>query len=344
MHRNAARPPHAIHHQQRQMRQSTQSWFQGCPLSKFIALSTVITHVILEKGGFSGGTDLLSLNLDDITTHGEVYRLFLNTLTFSTVGELVLGLMVLAPLMVQFEREMGTKKFGSFLLVKCLLLSTMLQVLCLMILDRFSFNGEYSFFFATGPYPFIGSLFYLYHAYTPRLHTKFIGILGFDFSDKVTKYASVFIMVWSQGLLSLIPTICGFIASMISISPKNVYGRWECVLPKFVHSIAENIGRVFGLDTLVTSSVYINNNGNTGIRRRATNNPGRRGGGGGLGGGAAAPPPPPQFQPMPTPQPPSAEAIEQLTSMGFERDAVVRALGATDNNVEAAANRLLTSI
>lgn len=41
------------------------------------------------------------------------------------------------------------------------------------------------------------------------------------------------------------------------------------------------------------------------------------------------------------PPPPPEEAVAQLTGMGFERQAVVRALQQTDNNVEAAANRLL---
>eukprot|EP00957_Ditylum_brightwellii_P125548 9569738-Ditylum_brightwellii.AAC.1 len=71
---------------------------------------------------------------------------------------------------------------------------------------------------------------------------------------------------------------------------------------------------------------------------------------GGAGGGVPnipraplnnAPPPAAaaqQFQPTP----PSEEAIAQLTSMGFEREAVVRVLQQCDNNVEVAANRLLS--
>ena len=57
------------------------------------------------------------------------------------------------------------------------------------------------------------------------------------------------------------------------------------------------------------------------------------GGGGGGGGGFAA---------MPTPAPPAEEAVTSLTSMGFSRTQALEALAATDNNVEAAANRLLT--
>ena len=54
------------------------------------------------------------------------------------------------------------------------------------------------------------------------------------------------------------------------------------------------------------------------------------------GGRQAAPPAAPR-----PPPPPPEEAIAQLTSMGFDRQSVIRALHQTDNNVEAAANRLL---
>ena len=358
MNRNPTNQQQQQQQQQRRATQPSSSLFQGCPLSKFITLTTIFSHIILEKGGFSGGTDLLNLNLEDILVHGEAYRLFLHTATFSTVGELVTGIMVLVPFLTQFEREMGTKKFGSFLLVKSLLLSTILQLAFVVLIDgvtnandnantNANTNNE-SFYFAPGPYSLIGSLFYLYHAYTPRLDMKFIGILGFDFSEKAMKYLFTIVMINSRGLASIIPTICGFIAAGISISPKNIYGRWECVLPKFAYGIATSIGRVFGLDQLVTTSIFMNRSGSTntnastGIRRTA--NLGTRGGAGaGVGlGGAPAAAPQPQFQPMPRVQPPSPEVIEQLTAMGFERDASIRALGTTDNNVEAAANRLLS--
>ena len=53
---------------------------------------------------------------------------------------------------------------------------------------------------------------------------------------------------------------------------------------------------------------------------------------GGNGGAPVAPRPPPA---------PPEEAIAQLTGMGFDRQAVIRALQQSDNNVEGAANRLL---
>lgn len=56
------------------------------------------------------------------------------------------------------------------------------------------------------------------------------------------------------------------------------------------------------------------------------------------GGRAAAAAPPAAPRPPP---PPPEEAITQLTNMGFDRQAVINALQQSDNNVEAAANRLL---
>lgn len=335
-----------LQHSQRLIHQPPSAWFQGCPLSKFIAFSTVLVHLILENGGFSGGTDLLSLNLEDIMVNGEIHRLLLSTLTFRTTGELVSGMMLMVPLMKQFEREFGTKKFGAFLLVKCMLLTTMFQLLALVVIDGFIHtNGQYTTYLAPGPYPFIGALLYLYHVYTPRLYTKFIGVLGFDFSEKVMTYVLSLIVMYSQGLASIIPAFCGFVAAGISISKSNVYGSWQCELPPFINNIAINIGKIFGLNQLVTTTTLMSRSGTTapntrGGNRYARPNPGRRG----QQQQHHQPPPPPQFQPMPQPQPPSPEAIEQLTAMGFERDAVVRALGATDNNVEAAANRLLSGI
>lgn len=342
--------------QQRLMRPNqTSAYFQGCPLSKFITMAVIFSHIVLEKGGFAGGSDLLSLNLEDVMIHGEIHRLFLHPLTFSSMGELVTGLLVLVPFMRQFEREMGTKKFGSFLLVKCLLLSTIFQLLCLLCLESTfsSSSNQYRFDLSPGPYSFIGSLLFLYHVYTPRLYPKFIGILGFDLSEKSINYGFTFVTVYSQGLSSIIPTLSGFIASWISISQSNFYGSWECVLPSFVYNIAISVGKIFGLDQLITTNIYLSRSGiNAAIMRHHDNHrqlhrhaPPPRGFGGARGGGGfAAAAQQPQFQPMPPSAPPSEEAIEQLTAMGFERDAVIRALGATDNNVEAAANRLLSGI
>lgn len=59
----------------------------------------------------------------------------------------------------------------------------------------------------------------------------------------------------------------------------------------------------------------------------------------GAGGGML----PPQMAAAPPP-PPSEDAIEQLMALGFDRERALVALQSTDNNVEAAANRLLNGL
>lgn len=59
---------------------------------------------------------------------------------------------------------------------------------------------------------------------------------------------------------------------------------------------------------------------------------------GGAGGGFQRQ----QHHPMPPPPPAPEEAIETLMNLGFERDRVIRALQSRDNNLEAAANFLLS--
>ena len=350
-----------MHHQQQQQQQQQRmkhnagSWFQGSPLSHFLVYLALGTHFLLEHGGFSGGTELINLNLDDIFTHGEVHRLFLNQCTFGNMGEMVVGLMTLGKLMISFEREFGTRKFASFLLIKCFLLSTLLQLFSLMVLDGLGFGVTH---LAPGPYSYIGSLLCLYHFFTPRLYTKFIGILGMDFSEKAMTYVFTIMTVCSQGLSSLIPSICGFIAAGISIntSQRNPYGKWECTLPNFVIRFGANVGKVLGFDQSITNSAFINRGsglsvtglGAGGIRqqgRTGTAHTNRRNGAAGAAHPAtSAVAAAMQQQQQPQFQPPTQEAIDQLTAMGFEREAVVRALGQTDNNVEAAANRLLSGI
>ena len=265
--------------------------------------------------------------MDRLTADGEIYRLFTCNLTFSTVAELIMGLLVLTPLMRRYEREMGTAKFGTYL-VLINVASTFLE-LCLA---TFYPLADVRF---SGPYPALGAVLYLYHVYAPRLHPKFFGMLGFDFSEKSLTYFFVLQVMLSGGWGTLQPVLCGALAGYLVQSPAlgSVLSRVE--LPD----------ALFGwLDRDVPQVVSARRpGGQTGGTQRQRLAPGRMGGagggGGGFGGGGAAamaaaqqPPPPP---------PPSEEAIGQLTAMGFERQAVIRALGQTDNNVEAAANRLL---
>ena len=205
---------------------------------------------------------------------------------------------------------MGSRRFGAFI-VYVSFLSTILEL------------GFFNIFFDTerysGPYPQLGAVLALYHKFTPRLHPKFFGILGYDFSEKSITYGLCAQVMLSGGMSTIVPTMIGFLSGMLCVNFS------ENQLPEFVYSLAAIIGNALLVDEapaiMMSRSV-------------------QRGAGGGGGGNrprrAAAP-----LAPRAPPPPPPEEAITMLTSMGFEREAVIRALQQTDNNVEAAANRLM---
>ena len=195
-----------------------------------------------------------------------------------------------------------------------------------------------------GPYPCLGAMFTLYHLYRPILHPKFFSILGFDFSEKSFLYAFAFQVIYSGGWIGTVfPSVAGMIAGYICIQKTILELEY---VPTFVFSFASNYLTFFADDTanqlFVTRAMARNlTPHDTGMNRNNTNNNNATRQRTNLQEQhlAAArysqqPPPPP---------PPSEEAIEQLTIVGFDREGVIRALRATDNNVEAAANRLLTS-
>jgi hypothetical protein len=210
---------------------------------------------------------------------------------------------------------MGTRKFGTFLFYTSLL-STLLE---LIFFNIFFDTERYS-----GPYPQLGAVLYLYHKYTPRLHPKFFGVLGYDFSEKSLTYGLCAQVVLSGGWSTVIPSLFGCLAGSMCV-------KWsEVEMPELFYGAASAVGRVFADEAPAVMMARS-------VQRGAQTRPRRRNN----GGQQRAPAVPTVVQPPRPPPPPSEEAIEQLTSMGFEREAVVRALQQCDNNVEAAANRLL---
>jgi len=314
-------------------------WFLGAPVSKAIATTVAVFFVVAEV---TKSHHSFSLDMEKVLNEGHIHRILLCHLTFATLAEVVLGLGVLCPLMRRFEREMGSRKFGTFLFFTTVI-STSWEILLSQV-----FHDELARY--SGPYPQIGSLLMLYHIYTPRLHPQFFGLLGFDFSEKAITYGFALQMVFSGGLGTMLPAMCGMVAGYLYTVPMFPLSKIE--LPEFVYSICSSVGAGF-VDRNPTISTTRRQHRAAGAGAGGNNNRQQLIGDmryGGAGGGVPnipraplnnAPPPPAaaqQFQPTP----PSEEAIAQLTSMGFEREAVVRVLQQCDNNVEVAANRLLS--
>jgi hypothetical protein len=252
----------------------------------------------------------LVIDTTKIFDHAEFYRIFVCNFTFSSLGELIFGSLALFPLMRRFEREMGSRRFAAFI-VYTSILSTIVE---LVVFNIFFDIERYS-----GPYPQLGAVIMLYRRFTPRMYPKFFGMLGVDFSEKSVTYGLCAQVILFGGLSTVIPTLVGFVCGSLCVSLS------ENELPQFVYTIGEIIGK-----TIVDEApaIMMSRSVQRGAEREG-NRPRR----------AVAQAP--AAVPRPPPPPPPEEAIELLLSMGFERQAVIRALQQTDNNIEAAANRLM---
>lgn len=348
-------------------------WFQGCPVTKLLCFTCISLFVV-----FKSNTDSIALDYENVVGHGEFYRFFTFMLTFSSLGELLLGLVIFIPLSKRFEREYGSEGFLR-VLIKSTILATI--IMC------FFLSGKY---LATGIYPVIGTLLHLYKSFTPRLHPKFISILGFDFSEKALTYIFALQLMGNQGVASAIPFGSGYLAGWLVTHPYSPFHKIYLPIPKFLYNIGHGIGKATGLEDLSHAPSYVpamTNHNMYSSTTRASNGSSSSSLGMGMGMGMGMmrarsmgtgiihghpgrrPPLVPGaplyqdldsqslqhptqqqqegqlgFEAMPIPDPPSPDAIETLTAMGFDRDAVIRALRLSDNNVEHAANRLLSGI
>mmetsp|Transcript_5010 Transcript_5010/g.14377 ORF Transcript_5010/g.14377 Transcript_5010/m.14377 type:complete len:255 (-) Transcript_5010:351-1115(-) len=252
---------------------------------------------------------------------------------------------------------MGSRKFGTFVFFTSSL-SVLFQIISCQILH----DGGARYH--SGPYPLLGALLFLYNRYTPRLHPRFFGALGFDFSEKAITYFFALQAIISGGMASLVPAVCGAVGGYICSAP--VFPLHKVEMPDFVYGIFGTVGGALadeGHRPIVMSRRHAGavGGGRGGVARGGVpgsgganrrqqqrlvpdaggfDGPGMGMGMAGMGGGTAAPPA--QFEAPPPPPPPSEEAIAQLTGMGFDREAVIQALRRSDNNVEVAANHLLS--
>jgi len=231
---------------------------------------------------------------------------------------------------------MGSRRFAAFI-VYTSVLSTIVE---LVFFNIFFDIERYS-----GPYPQLGAVLALYHRFTPRLHPQFFGILGFSFSEKSLTYGLCAQVILFGGLSTIVPTFVGFISGILCVNFS------ENELPELVYTLGQFLGKAIvdeGMTLFVlrirkilrfnshfrmlpaAPAIMMSRS----VQRVAErgNRPRRA-----VDGGRATAPTAVQRPPPPPPE----EAIDQLTSMGFERQAVIRALQQTDNNIEAAANRLM---
>jgi len=247
--------------------------------------------------------DTYAFDTNAILQQGQVYRLFTGPITFRSSGEIIVGLCVLVNLSRRFEREMGTRKFCIWLIGVGIISS----IMELLVVGQLLGPVQYS-----GPYHTIGSLVWMFHTTAPRLHPRFFGMFGLHFSEKSIAYVFYSQMILICGLDSLIPCVCGMIVAQMVKTIPPLHHALD--VPDALASTVTTTIQRFIEDPpapLVQTTRQ--------QRHRV----------------------PAPLVPTTLPSPPPESAVQQLTSMGFDRDSVLRALQASQNNVERAADRLL---
>jgi len=297
------------------------SAFLGAPVTKFFVTVSMLSFLVAVYSAMDHDEQE-----QKIVIMNETLQTYFHLVSFASIGEvMVFGGALAMPLVRQFEREFGSRLFFSFFL-------------CVVIMNvvfrefmKVTFGSDAFEEVLELPYVVIGMLLYLYHEYTPRLHPKFMGILGVDLSEKSMKY----LLFFMAGMFNVLPVVLGYISALLCSS--NAVFSFISNHVKFPESIYKLVNTILGpwfVEYRRTQFAAVSQRqtqqqfGATQMANNLNNNSQRRN----------------QFQQQQLPRapPPSEEAIQNLTSMGFDRDDVIRTLQQCDNNVEVAANRLLS--
>lgn len=368
------------------------SGFSNAPLSKlsllFVGSSSLLATLLLpsninpsSNSSKSPLNRLLCLDVNRICiSKFEVWRFLTHQLPFSSTGELIVGSILLYSFRL-FERQMGSRKFGSFVTV--ISMTSSIIEFCLLLAynaGTLKSKGLPSELLLpmVGPYSLIYAMFSLYFLKVPKLHPKLFSIMGIDISNKTIMYILGLQLMFINGWSSVIPSLSGLIAGFLYCFPftnskRNPLQNFRlpkflCRMGNFFRPLLVDGGSTSGhgrqsnqnyrgsniSSTGNSSSVRMNNdpfnnarfrhntNGNTN-----TNTAERLIDSGYSRGGLF-----PGFGGGERRMmgglgngmpniPPSEENISTLMNLGFERADCIRALEQSGNNVDAAANRLL---
>ncbi|KAL6059273.1 Rhomboid-like protein 20 [Balamuthia mandrillaris] len=345
------------------MRTATLSGFRNAPVSKALLIGTAGASILVSIAGVRSRFVLDNLQENLISL--QWWRLFTHKFFFSNPGELLLGLILIYYFRL-FERQMGSSKFGAFVVLSTFI-SFLLELSYLVLFGRI--NSPY----ISGPYGFIFACVVLFYYYVPV--SSSFPFFGVTMTDKTLTYLLVIQLMMSNMPLSGVAGLCGLASGLAYCS--NTLRLSSFQLP----SLLTRFCKRFLLPFLQSSPSTTRNN----RARRLQPTPfGGRGNGagaaamyGGVGdgrGGATtdqlipnmndlwaqavarniAASAPPHLQGgaaaggsstnnsgLYDEGEPSPEDVEQLMSMGFDRNRVIRALRSSGGDLQMATSLLL---
>lgn len=316
--------------------------FENAPVSQGFIILTIIATCFLVNDVKSW----LSLDLNKLYI-GQEYRLISSQLIFDNVPQAIVGSIIMYGFRT-FERQMGSRKFGTFLIIS-FIINLIIELILSGIITS-SITALKSTVVTSGPFFYIYALVPFYYYYTPAMHSTKYKIFGIPItiSQKLWLYVLLTELFFSFGVSSIMSGMSGMLTGLIYLS--NVFGIQRLRLPEFIIVAFNFLGSLYS-----STGNNGNNRGNVNRNDRrmdpggigagyGTNDTQGHGNGGALGtagvGGAG-------FGNNGVPDlsaftgPPPREMIDMLVEMGFDEASATRALRATGNNLEAAASRLL---
>jgi hypothetical protein len=265
-----------------------------------------------------------TLSLHRIMSSRKWAELLVGLGHFSTLRELLQGAYLLHSFRV-FERQMGSRKFGSCCFLMMVLATTLELGLSLRIP---------SLSVRKGPISLLGALASFYAVYVPGVR---LPSLPAPLNSKSFTYFMSGHMLLAGGWSSIVPGVAGIVAACIWASEALPFRNF--LLPKPVRRV---LGALHPL-------LRVRDPREEARRRRqemrniAPHRVERQGapGAGGAPFAGVRHPGVMHYRRAAAAAAPPPEAIAALEALGFDRDSAARALRETGNNLEAAANSLL---
>nr|CCA21552.1 protein kinase putative [Albugo laibachii Nc14] len=320
------------------------SGFHGAPVTyaMFVGIAATSAAAFFTLPGRNLLTDC-----ELITRNHQYWRLFTGQFTFNHGIAASFGLYLLYQFRV-LERQMGSYKFGSSAF--CIMNLSSFYMFCLCQL--WSKNARN--FDTSGGYMLFGYLLYYYHRFIPRLQPNAYTFFNVNLSDKSLTYIMMLMMLgrdvrtlilfvpgWYLGLLWSTTRVGDIRLPWIITSFFRLFRPLFSVVPASAAS-AQRQRRAMEAQQRLFGQRGAPAQGQPHPEGRANASQSAQGQGYRdqlLPGG----PPDGMLAPHLAARPPSQEAIQQLMALGFDRDRSLRALQITENNVQAAANRLLNA-
>mgnify|MGYP001078520823 CR=1 FL=1 len=208
--------------------------FQHAPVSKLL-LAVVVAATF--GAVFGGVTHWLDFRLHTIVGQIQLWRLLTCALVFETVGELVVGTVLLYNFRL-FERQWGSPKFCCFLLITHLL----------ALLVEFSVSGLFHLTSTLpGPYSIIFAFFVPYCWHIPRQQTYSLFNNRIRFSGKTFLYILGLQLSMCSVPSSIVSTVVGLLAGALYFSHLAPFDR--CRVPVCLsHCCKVTVGRLLGVN------------------------------------------------------------------------------------------------